>query len=50
MDIKILAESFVGSIERLTLTNLLTNDSEPEKLAEDIVDIYFAPKLELANK
>lgn len=50
VDIQILAESFVGSVERLTLTNLLTNESEPEKLAEDIVDIYFAHKLELANK
>ena len=50
IDIQILAESFVGSIERLTLTNLLTNESEPEKLAEDIVNIYFADKLELVKK
>lgn len=50
VDIHILAESFVGSIERLTLTNLLTNEREPEKLAEDIVNIYFAEKRELVNK
>lgn len=36
-----LAESILGSIERLTLTNLLTKESEPEKLAQDIVSIYF---------
>lgn len=50
VDIHILAESFVGSIERLTLTNLLTNECEPEKLAEDIVNIYFAEKRELVEK
>ena len=50
VDIQILAESFVGSIERLTLTNLLTNESEPEKLAEDIVNIYFADKFGVVNK
>ena len=46
VDINILAESFVGSIERLTLTNLLTNKREPETLAEDIVNIYFAEQQE----
>ena len=50
VDIHILAESLVGSIERLTLTNLLTNEREPEKLAEDIVNIYFAEKKELVMK
>lgn len=42
-----LAESLVGSIERLTLTTLLTNASKPEKVASDIVNIYFIeqPKL-----
>lgn len=43
----VLAESLVGSVERLTLTNLLTNKSNPEKLAQEISMIYFAhePKL-----
>ena len=50
IDINILADSFVGVIERLTLTNLLTNKCEPRKLAEDIVNIYFAEKHELINK
>ena len=50
VDIHILAESFVGSVERLTLTNLLTNEREPEQLAEDIVNIYFAEKHELVEK
>lgn len=38
---RILAESLMGSIERLTLTNLLTNERCPEQLADDIVNIYF---------
>jgi len=42
VDNKILAESLLGSIERLTLTKLLTKESTPEKLANDIVNIYFA--------
>ena len=50
VDIHILAESFVGSIERLTLTKLLTNKRKPEQLAEDIINIYFAEKLELVQK
>lgn len=49
VDVHILAESLVGSIERLTLTNLLTNKREPEKLAEDIVNIYFAEEKELVR-
>lgn len=40
----VLAESFVGSLERLTLTNLLTNKSTSEKLAQEICMIYFAPE------
>ncbi|MEK4384819.1 TetR/AcrR family transcriptional regulator [Solibacillus sp. FSL W7-1464] len=40
----VLAESLVGSLERLTLTNLLTNKSTSEKLAQDICMIYFAPE------
>ena len=38
----VLAESLVGSMERLTLTNLLTNKSNPEKLAQEISTIYFS--------
>ena len=38
----VLAESLVGSMERLTLTNLLTNKSNPEKLAQEISMIYFS--------
>lgn len=41
VDSKILADSLLGSVERLTLSSLLTNRKDPEKLAEDIVDIYF---------
>lgn len=44
-----LAESILGSIERLTLTNLLTKESEPEKLAQDIVSIYFMGQPELVR-
>ena len=47
VEASVLAESLVGSVERLTLTNLLTNKSNPEKLAQEISMIYFAqePKL-----
>lgn len=41
VDSNILADSLLGSVERLTLSALLTNDKDPEQLAEDIVDIYF---------
>ena len=41
VDAHTLAESLLGSVERLTLNTLLTNRKEPENLAEDIVDIYF---------
>lgn len=44
-----LAESLLGSIERLTLTNLLTKESKPEKLAQDIVAIYFVGQPELVR-
>lgn len=42
LDINILANSLVGSIERLTLTNLLNELSTPETLAKQITTIYFA--------
>jgi len=37
----ILAASLLGSIERLTLTNLLNNSSTPEALAKQVINIYF---------
>ena len=46
----ILAESLVGSMERLTLTNLLTNKSNPEQLAQDISMIYFANEKSLVHQ
>ncbi|MEK4228404.1 TetR/AcrR family transcriptional regulator [Solibacillus sp. FSL H8-0538] len=42
VDTRILADSLLGSMERLTWTTLLTEKSNPEKLSEDIVNIYFA--------
>lgn len=44
-----IAESLVGSIERLTLTKLLTKETNPEKLAEEIINIYFVRKKELVR-
>lgn len=46
----ILAQSIVGSMERLTLTNLLTNKSNPKKLAEEISMIYFANEHKLVHQ
>lgn len=46
----VLAESLVGSVERLTLTNLLTNKSNPEKLAQEISMIYFAQESSLVRQ
>lgn len=45
----VLAESLVGSMERLTLTNLLTNKSNPQQLAEEITHIYFSDARKLAR-
>ena len=36
-----LAHSILGSIERLTLKYILTKQQSPQKLANDIVNIYF---------
>ncbi|CAM5191312.1 TetR family transcriptional regulator OS=Ureibacillus acetophenoni OX=614649 GN=SAMN05877842_101148 PE=4 SV=1 [Ureibacillus acetophenoni] len=38
----IFIESLIGSIERLTLSALLSEKVESKKLAEEIVNIYFA--------
>ena len=46
----VLAQSLVGSMERLTLTNLLTNKSNPEKLAEEISLIYFSNEQALVHQ
>lgn len=46
----VLAQSIVGSMERLTLTNLLTNESNPEKLAQEISTIYFANEHKLVHQ
>lgn len=48
-DANILAESLIGSVERLTLTNLLTNKTSPEQLAKEICMIYFATELSLVH-
>lgn len=50
VDPAVLAESLVGSVERLTLTNLLTNKSNPEKLAQEISMIYFAQESSLVRQ
>lgn len=45
----IVAESLLGSIERLTLTTLLANKTTPERLASDLVNIYFAEQRKLVR-
>lgn len=47
VDTRIFVESLLGSLERLTLTKLLTEKRTPEMLAEDIINIYFAEQEEL---
>lgn len=49
VDTRIFIESLLGSMERLTLTNLLTEKRTPEMLAEDIINIYFAEQEELVR-
>ncbi|MBD8035738.1 TetR/AcrR family transcriptional regulator [Solibacillus sp. A46] len=46
----VLAESLIGSMERLTLTNLLTNKTNPEQLAQDISMIYFSNEKSLVHQ
>lgn len=46
----VLAESLVGSMERLTLTNLLTKKTDSQKLAEEISLIYFAEEKKLVHQ
>lgn len=49
VDTCIFVESLLGSVERLTLTNLLTEKRTPDMLAEDIINIYFAEQEELVH-
>ncbi|SOC34890.1 TetR/AcrR family transcriptional regulator [Ureibacillus acetophenoni] len=42
VSIHILIQSLIGSIERLTLSSLLLENTNPEQLAEELVTIYFA--------
>ena len=49
VDPRIFVESLLGSIERLTLTNLLTGKRTPAELAEDILTIYAAEQGELVT-
>lgn len=42
MTLHIFIQSLIGSIERLTLSALLSEKIEPEKLAKEIVNIYFS--------
>ncbi|MGE7020656.1 TetR/AcrR family transcriptional regulator [Solibacillus cecembensis] len=49
VDSHVLAESLVGSIERLTRTNLLTYKSNPQQLAEEISHIYFSDSRKLVR-
>ncbi|WP_107947446.1 TetR/AcrR family transcriptional regulator [Lysinibacillus parviboronicapiens] len=41
VDVKTLADSLVGSFERLIFTNLLEQKRKPSELAEDLVKLYF---------
>lgn len=49
VDKHVIAESLVGSMERLTLTNLLTNKSNPQQLAKEISHIYFSDTRQLVR-
>ena len=42
VEINTLAHSVLGSIERLTLKYILTKEKSPEKLAKNILEIYFS--------
>lgn len=45
----IFANSFIGSIERLTLMVLFTGERSPEQLASDIMNMYFVHERELVG-
>ena len=48
VELDLLAHSLLGSVERLTLRYLLTKERSPEKLANDILTIYFSESRKLA--
>ncbi|AWE06365.1 TetR/AcrR family transcriptional regulator [Lysinibacillus sp. 2017] len=50
VDKNVLAESLVGSMERLTLTKLLTKKTAPQQLAKEISMIYFAEERNLVHQ
>lgn len=45
----IFANSLIGSIERLTLMALFTEERNPEQLASDIMNLYFVHERELVG-
>lgn len=49
VNVHVVAESLLGSIERLTLTTLLANKATPEQLASDLVNIYFKQNRKLVR-
>lgn len=49
VDSKVLAYSLLGTVERLTLSALLTNLRSPAQLASDVVNIYFVNRKELVR-
>ena len=50
VEIETLAHSIIGSIERLTLKYILPKQQAPDKLANDLLNIYFAHQLEMATR
>lgn len=44
IDLQIIVNGFVGSFERLVLTNLLSEKSQPHELARDLMCLYFPEK------
>lgn len=48
VDFRLIGLSLLGSVERITLSCLLTNEYKPEQLAKEIMQIYFVPQKELA--
>ncbi len=49
IEIDTLAQSIVGSMERFTLKYILTQQQSPQKLANDIIHIYFSETPTVVN-
>ena len=49
VEIETLAYSIIGTIERLTLKYILTNQITPEHLSKDVLNIYFSNEVELVS-